>query len=207
MMNTVIFDIGMVLVDFCWREYLTSLGFPEDVISNIGEKIVNSDIWEDMDKGIVEDEELLERMVARAPENSKEVTRLFQTIGKVVKMYDYTPVWIRCLKEKGCKVYFLSNFPKRVYEQARDGEMAFTNECDGGLLSYKYRMVKPEPEFYQLLIDTYGINPKEAVFVDDRPVNLEGAKKFGIKTILFQSQKQVEEELCEMLGQKGVFVY
>ena len=54
------------------------------------------------------------------------------------------------------------------------------------------------PEIYQLLIDRYELVPEECVFMDDTPVNLAGAEKFGIHTIHFQNQAQAIGELRKL---------
>jgi putative hydrolase of the HAD superfamily len=69
------------------------------------------------------------------------------------------------------------------------------NYVDGGVISYEVKAIKPEPVIYQTLIDNYGINPTEAVFLDDLLINLEGAKPFGFHTIQVKNHEQTLEEL------------
>ncbi len=54
------------------------------------------------------------------------------------------------------------------------------------------------PEIYQMLIDRYELVPEECVFMDDTLRNLEGAEKFGIHTIHFQSKEQAVLELRKL---------
>ena len=61
-------------------------------------------------------------------------------------------------------------------------------------------MVKPDQAFYQLLIDKYDLDPAKCVFIDDLEANLEPARALGIRTILFQSQDQAEQDLARLLG-------
>lgn len=46
-------------------------------------------------------------------------------------------------------------------------------------LSYKIKAMKPDPKFFQTVIEGEKINPAEALFVDDGPRNVEAAKKLG----------------------------
>ena len=49
------------------------------------------------------------------------------------------------------------------------------------------------------MCDEYWLEPEESVFIDDRPVNIEGAKKCGIHGIVFRSYEQAKTELEEFL--------
>ncbi len=64
--------------------------------------------------------------------------------------------------------------------------MIFSN--DVGLL-------KPEPSIYLMTLKMLGLSAPETVFVDDTLENIEAAKKLGMKTVLFNSEKQCRTEL------------
>ena len=44
-------------------------------------------------------------------------------------------------------------------------------------------MRKPDPSFYELACETLGVEPDEAVFLDDLGVNLKPAAAMGMTTI------------------------
>ena len=66
------------------------------------------------------------------------------------------------------------------------------------MISYKVNMIKPDPGIYGYLLDTYDINPSEAVFIDDNSDNIEAAGKFGINTILFKDKETADRELLKL---------
>ena len=76
--------------------------------------------------------------------------------------------------------------------------MAFRELTDGGILSYTEHMIKPDREIYDLLVERYNLTPSKTVFIDDTPVNVEAAKNYGWKGIVFKDYKQVKEELEEL---------
>ena len=80
-------------------------------------------------------------------------------------------------------------------------EMPFLKYMDGTVFSCDVKQLKPEADIYQTLLDKFGLKAEECVFIDDRPVNCEGAQKAGIHTICFKSFKQAAAEL-EALGVK-----
>jgi HAD superfamily hydrolase (TIGR01509 family) len=57
---------------------------------------------------------------------------------------------------------------------------------------------KPEKKIYELALERLGTRPAEAVFIDDKPRCIKGARKAGLKTILFESIYQVKDELTKL---------
>lgn len=63
------------------------------------------------------------------------------------------------------------------------------------LLSYQMGVEKPDPKAYQLLLEALPHQPKEIVFIDDLPENVEAASALGLDAILFESAEQIRTEL------------
>jgi putative hydrolase of the HAD superfamily len=98
------------------------------------------------------------------------------------------------LKEKGYKIYILSNYPKKTYDLTRK-QLEFINDCDGALFSFEIKKIKPDPDIFISLMNKYNFNATEAVFLDDNINNIEAAQKLGFKTIHFTSRERALEEL------------
>jgi len=58
---------------------------------------------------------------------------------------------------------------------------------------------KPEPDIYRLGLEITQFPAEECCFIDDRPLNLEAAAKFGMHTIQMQTLPQLRADL-EKLG-------
>ena len=56
-------------------------------------------------------------------------------------------------------------------------------------------MRKPEPEIYLLTCERLGVSPDRAAFVDDIPMNVEGAEAVGLHAIRFTTTEEVIEQL------------
>ncbi|TFK42732.1 HAD-like domain-containing protein [Crucibulum laeve] len=73
----------------------------------------------------------------------------------------------------------------------------FDDFCDSSALG----MRKPEPEFYLLACKRNGVQPEEAIFLDDIGLNLKAAKKLGMETIhvpiggTLEAVKQLEAKI------------
>lgn len=198
MIDTVIFDVGMVLAEFCWKEYLESFGFGEEVNERVANATVFTDTWNKFDQGIMDDEEILTEFIAHDPSMKEEITLFFNEVGKTVRVYEDSEEWVRELKEQGYKVYILSNYPKRTYEQSKE-KLTFLKYVDGALFSFQDKVIKPAPEIYEILLKRYNINPEQAVFLDDVEKNLKEAENQGIHTIHVTDRAKVKEELKVLL--------
>ena len=60
------------------------------------------------------------------------------------------------------------------------------------------RLRKPDPAIYRLALDVMQKIPEECCFIDDRPLNLEGARQEGIHVIRFQDANQLRRDLAQM---------
>ncbi len=194
MIDTVIFDVGMVLAEFCWKEYLESLGFDEEINKRIANATVFTDTWNQFDRSKKSDEEVLAEFISHEPSLEKQITMFFNQIGKSVRSYEDSEEWVRNLKKQGYKVYILSNYPERTYIQSKE-DLTFLKYVDGALFSFQDKVIKPEPEIYQILLKRYGINANSAVFLDDVMANLEEAKRQGLHTIHVTDRVKAKEEL------------
>lgn len=54
---------------------------------------------------------------------------------------------------------------------------------------------KPERGIYQIALNGLSMQPKEAIFIDDKEENVKGAGEIGINTILFKSPEELKKEL------------
>ena len=199
MINTVVFDIGMVLVYFRWRELFADLGFEGDKFEKIVEATVHNPWWNIFDKGGMSVEEIVDKYAESAPEYKEDIARIYDYKEEFVTLYDYAIPWIQELKERGYKIYILSNWSEPVYEANKDTHLRFLKYVDGEIMSFREGMIKPDREIYQLLCDRFDINPKEAVFLDDNTANIKAANEFGLNAIHFVNYEQAKVELEKYL--------
>ena len=194
MIDTIIFDIGNVLLDFDYMQHFRRL-FDEETAQAIANvSIRNLDVWLEMDRGVLSYDEAVNLVIKGAPHLEKEIRTAIQTLYENVESYPYAVDWVKSLKEKGYRVYILSNFGEIPFASCK-ARMPFLEYVDGQLISYQIRQVKPSPEIYQALCDKFTIDPQEAVFIDDSALNITGAKDFGLNTILFKTYSDAVAQL------------
>ena len=199
MIDTVIFDLGKVLMGYSWDKYLHSIvGEDEIAYGTLEQAMFLSPCWEEHDKGLMTEEEELWDFISNAPDYEPEIRAVYENLGQCTWPYDYADDWVRELKERGLKVYALSNWPKHIYEQ-RHHVMTFLDAMDGYDMSYRTHKNKPDPEAFTGLFDRFGIDPARAVFIDDNAANIEAAAKLGLRGIRFESYEQAKAELEKQL--------
>jgi putative hydrolase of the HAD superfamily len=195
--NTIILDIGNVLADFCWEKFFRSFDISEETFEKLAKATVLDTSWDEFDKGIMSENEILQSFITKAPELETLIRKIFSNINGTIEVYDYTVPWIRELKSMGYKVLILSNFSEKCYRECGN-KMDFVKEADGAVISYLEKMIKPNKEIYQLIIERYQLVPENCVFIDDRPVNVEGAKNSGMQGIVFKNREDAVIELHKL---------
>lgn len=202
MIKTVIFDIGRVLIGFEWKDYVHRLFGNPELEAEVTDATFGSGIWNEMDRGIWSEEEVLERFIARAPEREKEIRVAFDQVGCCTERKEYAIPWIEDLKSRGYRVLFLSNYSEHVRKRSEHA-LDFLPYLDGGVFSYHVHSVKPEPEIYGILLEKYELKAEECVFVDDNGKNIQAARELGFRTVHFENYEQTHEALEELLREDG----
>lgn len=197
MIKTVIFDIGNVLVDFCWEPFFKSFGFSDEIVSRLANATVKSPDWAELDRGVLTEEEVINRFVKNAPELEEEIRQIMDNVNGILNLREYAVSWIQELKEKGYQVLVLSNLYNKVERECPE-DMVFLKEVDGGILSYQEKLIKPMPAIYWTLLKRYELVPEECIFIDDSVENIKAAKKMGIHGIVFETREQVVEEMVAL---------
>ena len=194
MIRNIIFDIGNVLTDFRWKEFLLEKGFDEKMVERISKASVLSAAWNEMDRGVWTTEELMQAFVAADPEIERELHIAFDNVKGMVTPREYAIPWIQELKAKGYGVYYLSNFSRKAELECSES-LNFLPYTDGGILSYRDKLIKPDPAIYALLLERFALCAEECVFLDDTLANIYAAEAVGIHGIHFITKEQAEEEL------------
>ena len=199
MIRNMVFDIGNVLMDFRWKEYMRSLfGENEALIQTINQGIWHNGCWAAMDKGEMDGAATLRSAVAFAPQYEKEIKLTLDRVALAFHKFGYAVPWLKELKRMGLNVYYLSNYS--AFSIAANPDVLDFIPCmDGGVFSFEVKAVKPEPEIYRCLCDKYGLNPEECLFTDDVPANVKGAQACGFQGIVFEGYEKTYPVIMKAL--------
>ena len=137
--------------------------------------------WVQLDMGVIPEEQALAQMCSRLPE------RLRQPAALCMENWHRYCMWpiegagdvVREYKEKGYGIYLCSNASLRLLDCYRQVIPAI--DCfDGVLFSAEVKCMKPQKEMYLHLFERFGLRPEECYFIDDQPLNIEGARNCGM---------------------------
>ena len=149
------------------------------------------------DRGAITEEQMYEnlaRLFSRTPEDMEEEYLRRAVIDRDMVAY------IEELR-KTYRVCLLSNAQSDYLRKVFDRE-DLDRLFDRKVVSGDVRMIKPYPEIFEHLLSLVGIEPSEAVFIDDNPRNVEGARAVGMNAILYTDLASLKSELSEMQNVK-----
>lgn len=193
--KTVVFDIGNVLIDFSWREMFAERGYTDEkMVERMAKASVYSPEWSEFDRGILTYDQIIDSFVKNDPEIEADLRKALVSMEGMATPKETTVPMLKLLKAKHYQILVLSNFS----EWALDGNketMSFLKYVDGGILSYRDKVIKPGEEIYRLLMSRYDLQPEECVFIDDTAPNIDTAVRLGMHGIVYKSQEQMLNEL------------
>ena len=139
--------------------------------------------WEEYDRGTSTLDEVtvtVSEMTGRSVEACSAILQLAIDLQEPVKP---TERLIGDLKAAGYKLYVLSNMSREFIAFLR--RFPVYRLFDGEVVSCEEGTVKPEPRIYEILLERYGLDPAETLFIDDRAANIAAAEGLGIAGYLF----------------------
>jgi 2-haloacid dehalogenase len=196
--NTVIFDLGGVLVDWNPAYVYRTIFNTEDEIQWFFENICTSDWNEEQDSGRSL-RDATEGLVKKFPLHEKNIRAYYERWEEMLGgPIDETVEILRILKaNNNLKLYALTNWSAETFPIALK-RFDFLHWFHGRVVSGEEKTRKPFPEIYERLITRYNIQPQYAIYLDDNPRNLEPAKRLGMATIHFQNPEQFRKELSRL---------
>lgn len=198
MIKNIVFDMGNVLLAYTPAEYIKTVTKDETAAAAVLKELFRSEEWELLDAGAITEEEAVARVTARIPQYGAVVRKAMDDWHSDLTPIAGMPQIIAQLKEKGYRIYLLSNTSMRFFQFKDKVEMF--RLFDGFIASAKEKMVKPNQEIYELLCSRYGLKSGECLFVDDLQANIDGAKRAGLHGHLFRGAA----ELSAYLSSAGI---
>lgn len=196
--DTIIFDLGAVLIDWNPRHLYRKIFKTEEEITWFLENICTHEWNEKQDAGrsfAEATDELLEKFPAHELAIRAWYDRWQETIKGPI---EGTVAILKEIKAQDQhRLYALTNWSAETFPWALNN-FDFLHWFEGIVVSGHEKTRKPFPEFYQILFDRYKVNPKSALFIDDSLRNIEGAQAVGLPGIHFQSPEQLKNDLRKL---------
>ena len=180
--RNIVFDMGGVLVNYTADNATWHFTDDPDIVREIHNVMFCSQEWLALDMGAISDEVAISRVLPRLSSDK------VREIAKITfdHWHEYNNVAregmdqiIEALKERGQRVYILSNVSRRLTDTYKNVVPA-PDLYDGAFFSGEVLALKPQPIIYQMFFQRFGLNPADCLFVDDNKDNVEASIRCGM---------------------------
>jgi len=193
--NTVVFDLGGVLVDWDPRYLLRELmpGREAEMEALLADVLNHA--WNlERDKG----ESWAEAMAALKVEYPA-WAEIFDAYTErwpetLAGSHDATVAILHELKERRVPLYALSNWSAEMFPHAEE-KYDWLELFDGVVVSGRVKMIKPDREIFDYLLNTFQLRAADLLFIDDHEPNVVAARSYGIAAHLFRGAEDLRREL------------
>jgi 2-haloacid dehalogenase len=198
--NTIIFDLGGVLIDWNPLYVFNSLIPDEERRAYFFQNVCTSDWNEQQDAGTLIALATEER-IALFPDWEHEIRAYY---GRWVEMlgeplHETVEILKNLIDSPDYRVYALTNWSAETFPIAKSLErFHFLHWFEGVLVSGEEMMMKPQPEIFELILNRYDIDRTKAIFIDDNLRNINASNAIGLEAIHFQSSEQLAEKLRQL---------
>jgi 2-haloacid dehalogenase len=198
LIDTIVFDLGGVLVDWNPRYVFTELFPVKADMEEFLATVCNHDWNEKHDAG------------QPFAVGVRELSAVYPEKSALIQTYrDRWPDMLRgeiagtvkILEElhsfKSVRLLALSNWSAETFPVARE-RFEFLKLFETVLVSGEEKLIKPDPKFFNLLRDRHGVDFSRTLFVDDVEKNVSAARDLGFNVHHFESPEKLRRELSTL---------
>ncbi len=193
--RAVIFDLGRVLVDVRFnRESLTFFGVKDD--DGDMEKILtaafSNPLFRDYNMGRISTEAFYQAYCQQHRLQLDFETFKEKWCSVFAPIEGMENLFVRI--KTHYSVGLLSDTDPLHWQYCRQ-HFPFLQSIKHPTLSYEIGALKPAPVCYLKAAENTGFAPDQCLFIDDRPINVQGAQRVGMAGIVFENALQLENAL------------
>ncbi len=197
MPTTVVFDLGGVLIDwnprYLYRQLIDDEVEMEAFLSEVCPPSWNEE--QDAGRSVAA---AIEEATARHPGKVDLIRSYYERFDEMIAgAIEETVQVLDALRQQSVPCYALTNWSAETFPLAIK-RFAFLDWFKGIVVSGEEKMKKPDPAIYRLLLDRYGLEANDTVFIDDSPRNVDAANRIGLHTIHFKSPTALREDLSRL---------
>ena len=192
----IILDMGNVLLEWNKDKILRGVVKTEKDYMILDKAIFQSGLWERLDLGTLTREELVLKVISMIGSIYQEkVQEVVWNWPSYIEIYtEVFPLLVR-LKEKGHRIFVLSNTSPVFYELLEEQLSPLNEILDGFVLSCDIKAIKPDPKMFEEILHKYQLEPVNCIFLDDVKDNTKMAESLGIKAYQVKQRSDVVDIL------------
>ena len=197
MIKNIIFDLGGVVVEWNPEHILQTFPGNPNLIRYIHTNGFFSNYWSAYDKGIMTREQVIEKIAPLTGCPVEDCNEFIEFVKVSLTNIPETEKLIQELSQRDYKLFCLSNMSEDFYEYLSSRKVF--NYFEGKIISAIEKMVKPDREIYELLLNRYHLKAEESLFIDNLAVNIRAAQEVGIHTVHFRDKEKAYQEIKNCL--------
>ena len=192
----IILDMGNVLLEWNKDKILKAVAKTEKDYLILDKAIFQSGFWERLDLGTLTREELVDRVLSLLGDiYEKKVEEVIWNWPAYIDIYKEVFPLLTGLKEKGHRIFVLSNTSPVFYELLKDQLAPLEKILDGFVLSCDIKAIKPDRKMFEEILRKYELSPDNCIFLDDVKENTNMAESLGIKAYQVKQRSDVVDIL------------
>lgn len=201
MIKNIVFDMGNVLIRFDPECFMNRYELSEDDKKVLRNEVFRSVEWSMLDRGVIDEETAENHILQKIPAHLHSIAcDLIREWDEPLLPIDGMLEILHQLKENGYHLYLLSNAAMRQHEYWQRAEAS--RLMDGALISADVNLLKPDLKIYRIFLEKFGLKAQECVFIDDTPINVEGAIHESMQGIVFNMDAEDLKQSLHSLGIK-----
>lgn len=193
--DTVVFDLGGVLIDWDPRRLYRSL-LADDAAVDAFLAEVRFLEWNHLQDGGRSFTDGVAELSARFPHHAELIAaypeRFADSLGDPIP--GTAPI-VEELAESGVRLLALTNWSAETFHHGR-ARLPVLDRFEAVVVSGEVRIAKPDPRIFQHVIARFGLEPRRTIFIDDSPANVAAAAATGIDAIRFTDVRALRADLA-----------
>ncbi len=198
LIDTIIFDLGGVLIDWNPRYLYRTIFDTEADVEGFIRDVVTMD-WNEEQDGGRSIQEANNILIAKFPQWESEIKAYYSRWEEMLggPIQETVDILSQIKSQGKYRLLALTNWSAETFPIALD-RYDFLSWFEGILVSGIEHLKKPDPKIYQLLIDRYNCNPAHCIFIDDNQRNVHAAIAEGIDTHHFVNAQLLKTYLQQL---------
>jgi len=195
--KAVIFDLEGVLLLPVKGNFVSLLAERLETRLEDVQRVMNTPVNAQWDLGEISDDDFFTFLLSELGQPLEKKTILASFVTDDFSIDSQLLEFVRHLHKAYCTA-LLTNFPSHLHDFMKT-RWAIDGAFDHVIASCDVKLLKPDPRMYRTALEIIGCRPEEAIFVDDREVNIKAAQALGIRSVLYRNREEGIQEVRSLL--------
>lgn len=197
MIKAIIFDLGGVLFTNGTKKFIEVISAQYNLDKKLVKDVIDGKIGSNYREAKITRNEFWQQVLEKLNINGN-IDQLEDQWINGYELIKGTKDIIFELAKKYKVLYLSDNVRERV--ERINNKYGFMDWFESGIFSHEVGIRKPNPQIYKFVLKKAGVQPEEAVFIDDKAHFLKPAKQLGMTTFVFVTPERLRKDFT----QKGI---